>query len=72
MAVAKPAGTWTYEDLFSLPQDKRYEIIEGELYETPGPSFAHAAVIANLIAALIPLVARLGGRWFTASLDVFL
>src|SRR5918997_2753133 len=72
MAITKPAGTWTYEDLFSLPDDgRRYEIIEGELYEKPSPSWAHAAVIASLITMLIPLVTRLGGRWFTAPVDVF-
>ena len=28
----KPAGTWTYDDLLSLPDDgRRYEIIEGDL-----------------------------------------
>jgi Uma2 family endonuclease len=72
MAITKPAGSWTYEDLFSLPDDgRRYEIIEGELYEMPSPSWAHAAVIASLITMLIPLVTRLGGRWLTAPLDVF-
>ncbi len=72
MAQTKPAGTWTYEDLLSLPEDdRRYEIIEGELYEMPSPSWAHASVVANLILMLIPIVARLGGRWRTAPLDVF-
>lgn len=70
--VDKPAGTWTYEDLFDLPDDgTRYEIIEGELYEMPAPNLAHALAIANLISMLIPLVARLGGQWLTAPLDVF-
>jgi Uma2 family endonuclease len=72
MAQSKPAGTWSYEDLFSLPDDsRRYEIIEGELCEMPSPSWVHAAVISSLITMLIPLVTRLGGRWFTAPLGVF-
>jgi Uma2 family endonuclease len=72
MAQAKTAGTWTYADLFAMPDDgRRYEIIEGELYEMPAPSWAHATVIANLISALVPLVVMLGGRWRTAPLDVF-
>ena len=38
MAITKAAGSWTYEDVFSLPDDgRRYEIIEGELYEMPAP-----------------------------------
>ena len=73
MAQTKPAGTWTYEDLISLPEDgRRYEIIEGELYEMPSPGSAHAFVIATLIRLLIPLVENLGGRWCTAPIDVFL
>jgi hypothetical protein len=39
MALSKPAGSWTYEDLLSLPDDgRRYEIIEGVLYELPSPT----------------------------------
>ena len=72
MAQTKPAGTWTYEDLFSLPDDgRRYEIIEGELYEMPSPSSAHAFVIAALIRLLMPLADNLGGQWCTAPIDVF-
>jgi Uma2 family endonuclease len=72
MALSKPAGTWTYDDLFSLPDDgRRYEIIEGELYEMPSPNFWHATTIMNLIALLLPVVGALHGRLYTASLDVF-
>ena len=68
----RPAGTWTYNDLFSLPEDgRRFEIIEGELYEMPSPSWAHSTVIANLISMLIPIATMLGGLWRTAPLDVF-
>ena len=72
MAQTKPAGTWTYEDLFSLPDaGRRSEIIEGELFEMPSPGSAHALVVAALIRLLIPLVENLGGRWCTAPIDVF-
>ena len=72
MAQTKPAGTWTYEDLFSLADDgRRYEIVEGELFEMPSPGSAHALVIAALIRLLMPLVENLGGRWCTAPIDVF-
>ena len=72
MALPKQAGTWTYEDLSSLPNDgRRYEIIEGELYQMPSPGAAHALAVIQLIAALMPLVAELDGQLATAPIDVF-
>ena len=50
MALTKPAGSWTYDDLFSLSDDgKRYEIIEGELYEMPPPNAFRAVTLINLL-----------------------
>lgn len=71
MAMTKAAGTWRYEDLFDLPTDKRYEIIDGELYEMPGAGTDHAFTVMNLIVALLPAVTSLGARILTAPLDVF-
>ena len=72
MALTKPSGTWTYEDLLALPEDgRRYEIIEGELYEMPSPNWDHIAVVMNLILLLGPIVQSLGGRLATAPADVF-
>jgi Uma2 family endonuclease len=72
MALTKPAGTWTYDDLFSLPEDgRRYEIIEGELYETPAPIWIHALTIRNLMSLLGPVIDALGGWLVTAPVDVF-
>jgi Uma2 family endonuclease len=73
MALKKTDAPWTYEDLLALPDDgKRYEIIEGTLYEMTGPNTAHATAIINLILILAPLIQRFGGRIFTAPLDVFM
>ena len=72
MALTKTAGTWKYEDLFTLPDDgTRYEISDGELYEMPAPRSAHAVAIFALIRLLLPLIDRLGGTILTAPLDVF-
>ncbi len=64
MALTKPAaGAWRYEDLERLPDDgKRYEIIEGVLYEMPAPGVDHAAVVMNLIGLLLPIISGMGGR----------
>ena len=72
MALTKPAGGLTYQDLLSLPNDgRRFEIIEGELYEMPSPSWDHATTIMNLIALLLPVVSALQATLRTAPLDVF-
>jgi Uma2 family endonuclease len=72
MALTKPSGTWVYQDLAALPDDQtRYEIIDGELFEMPSPTSAHALAIMALIRLLLPVVDRLRGRCMTAPLDVF-
>lgn len=41
------------DDLANMPDDgKRYEIIEGELYVTEGPSDTHQGLIGALLLAL--------------------
>jgi Uma2 family endonuclease len=74
MASQPQAKYWTYEDLFNLPDDgKRYEIIEGVLYELPAPGLEHAVLIANLIEFVFgPAGWALGGKILTAPVDVFL
>jgi Uma2 family endonuclease len=73
MAQTKLAGAWTHEDILDFPDDgRRYDIIEGHLYEMPSPTSVHAATIINLIASLLPLVAKLQARLFTVPLDVFI
>ena len=71
MAITKPQGKWQYEDLFELPDDgRRYEIIDGELFEMPALGSDHAIAVANLML-LGPIVRSLGGRILTAPVDVF-
>ncbi len=44
----------TYDDLQLLPNDgKRYETIDGELFVTPAPNFAHQIVVTNLVYYLL-------------------
>lgn len=53
----------TARDLDSLPHewDTRYELIAGVLFLSTKPSPLHQAIVANLLVALHPVVARLGG-----------
>lgn len=74
MTTVQLAKRWTYDDLALLPDDgKRHEIIDGVRYEMPSANADHARTVMNLIlSAFGPVVQALGGRLFTAPLDVFL
>lgn len=74
MATQSQPKYWTYDDLRDLPDDgKRYEIIEGVLYEMTGPSMAHAQLVAVIQHRVLwPVVEPLGGWVYSAPLDVFL
>ena len=39
---------WTYEDYLRLDDDKRYELINGRLYEMPAPTPLHQIILAYL------------------------
>jgi Uma2 family endonuclease len=72
MAASHRDAPWTYEDLLRLPDDgKRYEIIEGTLYEMTGTRWEQGTVVANLIALLLPIVRSLGAVSRMAPIDVF-
>ncbi|HYG74858.1 MAG TPA: Uma2 family endonuclease [Planctomycetota bacterium] len=57
--LPKP-GKWTYEDWVQLPEDgNKYEVLDGELYVTPPPTFAHQDHCAELLVRM-----RLHARQF--------
>jgi Uma2 family endonuclease len=63
----------TYADFVNLPDDKRYEIIDGELYLTPTPHMKHQRVLGNLFGALYDWAKpEKLGQVFFARLDVVL
>lgn len=39
---------YTYDDYVAIDDDKRYELIEGELYMVPSPGFCHQTVSMNI------------------------
>jgi Uma2 family endonuclease len=52
MSQHPPRYDWDYSDYARLPDDgNRYEVIDGELLETPAPSTDHQHVLANLLFA---------------------
>lgn len=39
---------WTYSDYYKLDDDKRYEVLEGELIMTPAPLYIHQKIQSKL------------------------
>ena len=61
----------TYEDYLELPDDKRYEIIDGELYEMTAPTVRHQVLIGNLFIIFKPHVRSRGlGSVYISPIDV--
>ena len=49
MSMPASAGGWTVAMLEALPDDgNRYEIIDGDLFVTPAPSYAHQRIALQL------------------------
>jgi len=53
MRMAATGKVWTVDDLAALPDDgMRYEIIDGELFVTPSPSWRHGDAVMTLAYTL--------------------
>ena len=54
--MVMPAATsWTADMVRALPDDgKRYEIIDGELFVTPAPSWTHQRAVRELVSRIDP------------------
>ena len=71
--MPKTRVKFTYEDYLQLPEDKRYELMEGEFYMVPSPGWSHQTILKRLFRILDDYVTsqRLGEPRF-APLDVVL
>ena len=64
---------YTYEDYLKTPEDKRYELIEGELLMTPSPVTLHQRISGKLEFELRKFVIENDlGEVFDAPCDVYL
>jgi Uma2 family endonuclease len=64
---------FTYEDYALLPEDRRYEVIDGEPFLTPAPTPNHQTVVLRLARILEDFVEpRRLGRIFISPCDVVL
>jgi len=72
MAITK-TKQWTYNDYYNLEDERRYEVIEGELIEMPSPKALHQRILKRLSQKLDRVVIKKKlGEIFIAPLDVVL
>jgi Uma2 family endonuclease len=61
MLMATVEKRWTLAEVHSLPDDgNKYELVRGELFVTPPPTYTHESIGARLAALVIPYVMREG------------
>ena len=53
MATQRSGTLLTYEDYCNLPDDERYELIDGELIMAAAPSVTHQRISRNIGTPLI-------------------
>ncbi len=73
MVHSNPAVRFTYDDYRNTPDEKRYELLDGELVMVPAPNLQHQRVAARLGARLVLFVEARGlGDVLPAPCDVVL
>ena len=73
MATAQPALKLTWEHYRATPEDKRCELLDGELLMTPAPNLKHQRVQLRLGSRLARFIEeRAPGELFFAPCDVVL
>ncbi len=73
MTQSKPKTKFTYNDYRTAPEDKRYELLEGELIVVPSPTTYHQRISINLLVRLDSWVtSEKTGEVFCAPYDVVL
>lgn len=49
---------FNYQDYLQLPEDKRYEIIDGDLFMVPSPNEAHQRILLTLTTILLNYIKK--------------
>lgn len=72
LPFGKKQGEYTIDDYFALPDDKRYELIDGVIYEMASPSRDHQVIAGYLFFQLMTCAAQHPSAWhpYIAPLDV--
>lgn len=74
VSTGHPTLPMTYHEYALLPQDRnRYEVLDGELYMTPSPSYLHQHIVTCLASILLQHASAHDlGVVLTAPMDVLL
>ena len=73
MAIPNPLIKFTYDDYLNTPEDKRYELLDGDLVALPTPKEFHQRVSIQLGTKLVQFaVENRLGRVYHAPFDVVL
>lgn len=71
--LEKQAKRWTYEDYYRLDDDRRYEIIDGNLLMAPAPDTWHQDWVGGFYSLLTGYVKKNNlGKVFISPVDVVL
>jgi Uma2 family endonuclease len=72
MGMPETAERWTADMVRALPDDRnRYEVVDGELFVTPAPSWTHQRVVGELFVHLANyLRARSWGEVLISPADI--
>jgi Uma2 family endonuclease len=63
---------FTYDDYLKMPEDERYELIEGELLMSPSPATKHQKILRELVLTVVSHVKKKAlGEVFFAPYDIF-
>ena len=68
MGMPAQQTEWTAEGALALPYDgNRYEVLDGELFVSPAPSFSHQFVVQGFVTRLMPYVDQHQLGWVLAA-----
>ena len=73
MAQPKSRIKFTVKEYMTTPDDKRYQLLDGEMILAPSPTSRHQSILLRLVIPLEQFIATNGlGRVWVAPLDVVL
>ena len=67
MTQPRPGIKFTVADYMTTPEDKRYQLLDGEVILAPAPTDKHQAIVVALLVAMYQFVHQHGLGWVRVS-----